>query len=111
MPQAMNTFPEHFVCLPIIVTDYDAFTSTESDGRAPSQASNRSPGIEDHSYTPNFPNWQTGFTQYADNLWSSMTLNMRKKLREACVEVLRRTGEQEEERITWEYDDDTRYLD
>jgi hypothetical protein len=45
-----------------------------------------------------------------------MTQGMKQKLREACVEVLRKTeeadGEQDRaECMSWQYDDDARFLD
>jgi hypothetical protein len=47
-----------------------------------------------------------------------MTQGMKQKLREACVEVLRKTEEEEEAEgsraecvSSWQYDDDARFLD
>lgn len=44
-----------------------------------------------------------------------MTQGMKQKLREACVEVLRKTEEvdeaEEAEGMGWQYDDDARFLD
>jgi hypothetical protein len=49
-------------------------------------------------------------------MWARMTQGMKQKLREACVEVLRKTeeGQAEGERaecMSWQYDDDARFLD
>ena len=41
-----------------------------------------------------------------------MTASMKQKLRDACVEVLRKTEDTEKDgRMSWEYDDDARFLD
>jgi hypothetical protein len=57
-------------------------------------------------------NWPTGFSDFADEMWAKMTQGMKQKLREACVEVLRKTEEVEEgEHMSWQYDDDARFLD
>lgn len=41
-----------------------------------------------------------------------MTQGMKQKLREACVEVLKKTEEDERtEHLSWQYDDDARFLD
>jgi hypothetical protein len=57
-------------------------------------------------------NWTTGFSDFADEMWAKMTQGMKQKLREACVEVLRKTeGPEEEEQLSWQYDDDARFLD
>lgn len=59
-------------------------------------------------------NWTTGFSDFADEMWAKMTQGMKQKLREACVEVLRKTEEADgtgEECMSWQYDDDARFLD
>ena len=57
-------------------------------------------------------NWTTGFSDFADEMWAKMTQGMKQKLCEACVEVLRKTEEAEEgEHMSWQYDDDARFLD
>jgi len=59
-------------------------------------------------------NWSTGFSDFADELWAKMTQGMKLKLREACVEVLKKTedaGPGETEHMSWQYDDDARFLD
>ena len=62
-------------------------------------------------------NWTTGFSDFADEMWAKMTQGMKQKLREACVEVLRKTEEEEAEGSraecvsSWQYDDDARFLD
>lgn len=59
-------------------------------------------------------NWTTGFSDFADEMWAKMTQGMKQKLREACVEVLRKTEEadgSQAECMSWQYDDDARFLD
>jgi len=56
-------------------------------------------------------NWSTGFSDFADDLWAKMTQGMKQKLREACVEVLKKTDDAEPEHMEWQYDDDARFLD
>jgi hypothetical protein len=58
-------------------------------------------------------NWATGFSDFADDLWAKMTQGMKEKLREACVEVLRKTEDVAESGNVgaWQYDDDARFLD
>lgn len=103
------TLLKDFVGLPIIVSDYDDLTNNKN-----------SPGTSQHdrhsstsstSTTTSEQNWSTGFSDFADDLWAKMTTGMKKKLREACVEVLRKTEEVEPERTSWQYDDDARFLD
>lgn len=57
-------------------------------------------------------NWNTGFSDFADEMWAKMTQGMKQKLREACVEVLKKTEDPESEKMmSWQYDDDARFLD
>ena len=58
-------------------------------------------------------NWTTGFSDFADEMWAKMMQGMKQKLREACVEVLRKTegAEEDSEHMSWQYDDDARFLD
>lgn len=59
-------------------------------------------------------NWITGFSDFADEMFAKMTQSMKQKLREACVEVLRKTEEadgSQAECMSLQYDDDARFLD
>ncbi|TKA68098.1 hypothetical protein B0A55_08573 [Friedmanniomyces simplex] len=107
--------------VPIIVTDYDVDNlakkpaSTSSTNRS-SASSDRAPAASISSATSGSfaqpQQWSTGFSDFADALWNRMTGSMRQKLREACVEVLRRTDDpSEEEKMAWAYDEDARFLD
>ena len=106
-----------FVSLPIIISDYDAMNENMTGARAPDAKENLS---RESSIAPSDAassiysqqKWSTGFSEFADDLWSHMTTGMRQKLREACVEVLKRTeGLSEDGRKDWEFDDDARLLD
>lgn len=60
------------------------------------------------------PKWNTDFSDFADGVWARMTQSMKKKLRDAAVEVLKQTddnGEEGVEKMTWMYDDDAKFLD
>lgn len=125
-----------FVGLPIIVSDYDAIlnhTKPQSNSaRDPSRPSDHSsanaPSSPTTTTTASSPsasvpanreapfaaqqNWATGFNDFVDGLWSQMSAGVKQKLREACVEVLRRTEDPgEEERLWGVWDEDARLLD
>ena len=59
------------------------------------------------------------FGDFADAWWKRMTVQMRRRLREACVEVLRRVEEDDFGERRWEeegekrggWDEDARLLD
>ncbi|RMY59038.1 hypothetical protein D0865_02284 [Hortaea werneckii] len=118
----MQTLANDFVSLPIIVSDYDALV----DSKPPSTTKASRPRIDVHSnlassssssssLSPSLnpsssnkdsslasqQNWSTGFNDFVDSLWSHMTNGMKSKLREACVEVLRRTEDPSEEEKLW----------
>ena len=102
-----------FVSLPIIITDYDAINEKRRRESGSAQSDQTSP-----TQTPVSPSnatqqrWPTGFSDFADDMWSRMTIGMKLKLREACVEVLKRTEKaKEDDSMAWEYDDDARFLD
>ncbi|KAK5174072.1 uncharacterized protein LTR77_001152 [Saxophila tyrrhenica] len=91
-----------FVTLPIIISDYDA--PTETKRRASSTATtttahsrqNSAASTNDSATTaadPSQQQWSTGFTSFTDELWDRMTVNMKQRLRQACVEVLKRTDD------------------
>ncbi|KAI7163606.1 hypothetical protein KC349_g1250 [Hortaea werneckii] len=125
----MQTLANDFVSLPIIVSDYDALV----DSKPPSTTKTSRPQIDvqsnlasSSSLSPSLnppssnkdsslaskQNWSTGFNDFVDSLWSHMTKGMKSKLREACVEVLRRTEDPSEEEKLWGvWDEDARMLD
>ncbi|KAI7351866.1 hypothetical protein KC320_g4762 [Hortaea werneckii] len=123
----MQTLANDFVSLPIIVSDYDALIDSKPlskpkpprpriDVQSPSTSStspslNPSPSDKASSRASQ-QNRSTGFNDFVDSLWSHMTNGMKSKLREACVEVLRRTEDPSEEEKLWGvWDEDARMLD
>jgi hypothetical protein len=122
-----HSFVIDFVGLPIIISDYDALTSTST--ATSTSSSNESTDTAQISPAQSTPsptasqaysfgtasamqqNWSTGFSDFADDLWAKMTQVMKQKLREACVEVLKKTEDAEPEHMSWQYDDDARFLD
>lgn len=105
-----------FVSLPIIISDHDAAADSKrstSESFANESSRQSSATIPDSgSSIDSKQKWSTGFSDFADDLWSRMTIGMRLKLREACVEVLKRTDEASAEKeFEWRYDDDARFLD
>lgn len=117
----MDTLCDNLVNVPIVVSDWDAMTANRPTSSTTSPTTDRStPAIgattasSASSTTTSAHNqkWGTGFTEFADELWTKMTTGMKQKLREACVEVLKRTDDpSEEEKISWLYDEDARFLD
>jgi len=112
---------DQFVGLPINISDYDALTNNDSTvstqisssqqhDRQASTSSTSTTASSEASYASH-QNWSTGFSDFADDLWAKVTTNMKKKLREACVEVLKKTEDVEPEGMSWQYDDDARFLD
>ena len=99
------------VSLPIIITDFDAETDSTSkksdDQTLPQTASST-------ASEASFQKWTTGFNDFADEMWKSMTAGMRAKLREAAVEVLKRTDDTKsgaKGEFWGEWDEDARFLD
>nr|OQO24155.1 hypothetical protein B0A51_06248 [Rachicladosporium sp. CCFEE 5018] len=114
-----------FVGLPIVISDWDAMTTSSTSTTAQQQHS-RSSTVSTISTTSTESStaknivtqgqqWSTGFSEFADDLWLRMTSGMKKKLRDAAVEVLKKTDEHCPEavgdRMEWMYDDDARFLD
>ena len=107
-----------FVSLPIIISDYDATIANKR--RQSSSISEKSSTNADTTETSEArpspapkAKWNTGFSEFADDLWSRMTGSMKQKLREACVEVLKRTDDSKEaQEDRWgDHDDHARLLD
>ncbi|GAB7364927.1 hypothetical protein MBLNU230_g5715t1 [Neophaeotheca triangularis] len=118
----MEAFPEHFLGLPIIITDDDAIstrstnttTSASPQQTSPQQAS--TPASSQSSSSTSSQTWQADLTTLADGLWNAITNTVKQKLRAACAEVLRRTDDPEgrEWKVgggKWGLDEDARFLD
>src|ERR1700761_9325197 len=107
-----------FVSLPIIITDYDATVANKR--HASTSTTDTSIGAEEpgassdaSSESAAKPKWNTGFSEFAEELWHRMAGGMKAKLREACVEVLKRTDDSRPESSNrWgDHDDNARLLD
>lgn len=109
------------VSLPIIITDFDA-ESISSTTTTDSKKSDNTPSPQtissdtsSHAGEAAFQKWSTGFNDFADEMWKSMTATMRSKLRQAAVEVLKRTDDAKSgaggEPWGGEWDEDARFLD
>jgi len=127
----MDTLANDFLNLPVIVSDYDAICAPQPSPSSPPstfpsslplKSSNSSITSTSTTTAPTSPTgaqnyaWTTGFGDFADELWHRMTARMRQKLREACVEVLKRVDDDSEksleaEEARWVYDEDARFLD
>jgi hypothetical protein len=122
-----HTLINDFVGLPIIISDFDALTSNANNGstqQSQSQLPTPTTDQSSPSSTVNLAyststvsamqqNWATGFSDFADDMWAKMTQGMKQKLRGACVEVLKKTEDSDgqAEHLSWQYDDDARFLD
>ena len=100
--------------LPIIISDYDDTLAAKDTTvrQNPSKTDSNTTPASSASSTTNSPvqqNVALGFADFADELWSRMTHGMKSKLREACVEVLKRTEDADEAENIW--DEDARLLD
>lgn len=121
-----------FVGLPIIISDFDALPNSNNNASSqPAQSPTPTPNSQsstaaaaisqahpDNTVSAMQQNRTTGFSDFADEMWAKMTRGMKQKLREACVEVLRKTEEEEAAEgsraecvSSWQYDDDARFLD
>lgn len=104
------------VSLPIIISDYDAIQANkeEASEHAQHRSHNRQDSVsttESEGSTIATYHWTTGFGQYLDECWSRMTDHAKRKLRDACGEVLRRTDDTAEDGVFSRCDDDARMLD
>jgi hypothetical protein len=107
-----------FVSLPIIISDYDATVANErresgSISKESITAADSTTTSESNSSAAPKAKWNTGFSEFADDLWSRMTGGMKQKLREACIEVLKRTDDAKEQHgDRWDdHDDNAKLLD
>ena len=104
-----------FVTLPIIISDYDA-TLANRRHASTSTIETSLGALEPNTISSQStarPKWTTGFFDFAEDLWSRMSGGMKARLREACVEVLKRTEDSKcEPSDHWgDGGDNTRLLD
>jgi len=107
-----------FVSLPIIISDWDA-QSTDSESSTSVPSSTAQTKRRDSSQSFRNPlsfsartRWSTGFGYYIDDIFGRMTEGMKQKVREACVEVLRRTDARVDNEAAFgaAFDEDARLL-
>ena len=112
-----TVFLNDLVSLPIIISDYDAVTANKrrSSGANTEGSVSRDSSVAASDTASSIrpkQKWTTGFSDFTDELWSRLTAGMKQKLREAAVEVLKRTDDPSEEAMIGSgYDDDARLLD
>jgi len=105
-----------FGSLPIIISDWDNIEENKSPtitSASNDKCTRRKDSIasDDSAVSTDLrPRWTTGFGGYVDDLWSRMTDNMKRKIRDAAVEVLRKT-DGDDEAVFGQFDDDARFLD
>lgn len=111
----MNTLPHDFISLPIVICDYDAICESKKIVRVPTaeierSRSNASNGSRDDSKEPEK---LAGFTESVEDIWNRISDATKQKIREACMEVLRRTEQSrsDDQMTSFQYDDDARFLD
>ncbi|KAK6438001.1 hypothetical protein LTR95_005808 [Oleoguttula sp. CCFEE 5521] len=115
-----------FVGLPIVISDWDAMTTSSTVQQqhsrqsstvstAPTASTTLTASSTANNIVTQGQQWSTGFNSFTEELWSRMASGMKKKLREAAVAVLKKTNEHcpeaMGERMEWMYDDDARFLD
>lgn len=112
----MEILPLEFVSLPIVVTDYDKLQQSESGGNTPSkeiQSTSARPASASEAQEDDKV-FIDEITDAAEDVWKRLSTAMKTKVREACIEVLRRTDDtnsSEKPHDDFEYDDDARFLD
>ncbi|CAK3997589.1 Hypothetical predicted protein [Lecanosticta acicola] len=116
----MNSLlPNDFTSLPIIISDYDAIAETRKHIQLPTAGIERShnaasPTTSSSSNTDRDKDAdkQTGFSESVEEIWARISDATKRKIREAAIEVLRRTEQSRiDEKMAFQYDDDARFLD
>lgn len=92
---------ELFVGLAVIINDWSVLTqpstsitdSNTANTPADSECSSAAPA-DAHDYVGE-NNWRSNLEDVLDDFWSNVTSSVKKRVRKACVEVLKRTSEPE----------------
>ncbi|KAK4507855.1 hypothetical protein PRZ48_001590 [Zasmidium cellare] len=108
---AMDILSKDFVSLPIIITDWDAIAAAKSHIIAPKEEIARSLTVSRMATASQQEPARPAFKESAEEIWNRISDTTKSKLREAALEVLRRTDECQNEKMTFQYDDDARFLD
>lgn len=107
----MDILAKDFVSLPIIITDWDTITEAKSHIKTPKEEIARSHTVSrmatGSKQEPGLP----AFKESTEEIWNRISDTTKSKIREAALEVLRRTDECQNEKMTFQYDDDARFLD
>ena len=101
----MDILSKDFVSLPIIVTDWDAMNDAKSHVQSPVREIERSRTTSKIAHEPEKPALNESF----EEIWGRISSTTKAKIREAAMEVLRRTDTSE--KLSFQYDDDARFLD
>lgn len=107
----MDILSKDFVSLPIIITDWDALMEAKSHIQTPTEEIARSHTISQMAKASKQEVDKPAFKESAEQIWSRISDSTKSKIREAALEVLRRTDECQNEKMTFQYDDDARFLD
>lgn len=100
-----------FVTLPLIAitpSDWEISTTTNDKELTAVGHSNMFDPVR--NLEPMLLHWSTGFNIFVDDIWSKMSGAAKGAVRDACVEVLRRTETEQVIERSWE-DNDAHLLD
>lgn len=108
----MDILSKDFVSLPIIITDWDAVTEAKSHIQTPTAEIAKSHMISQMARASSMQEVdKPAFKESAEQIWNRILDSTKSKIREAALEVLRRTDEGQNENMTFQYDDDARFLE
>lgn len=107
----MDTLAKDFISLPIIITDWDALTAAKSHIRAPTAEIERSHTISRMATSSKEEPGKPAFNESVEEIWNRISDTTKSKIREAALEVLRRTDECQSTKMSFHYDDDAHFLD
>lgn len=108
----MDILSKDFVSLPIIITDWDALTEAKSHIKTPTEEIARSHTISQMAKASSKQQVdKPALKESAEQIWNRISDSTKSKIRDAALEVLRRTDECQNEKTTFQYDDDARFLD
>lgn len=107
----MESLSKDFTSLPIIITDWDAMTKAKSQIRSPTAEIERLHTASRMTTSNKQEPGKPGFNDSVEEIWNRISDTTKSELREAALEVLRRTDECQNEKLTFQYDDDARLLD
>lgn len=109
----MNSLPHDFISLPIVISDYDAICESKKRVHVPTAEIERSRSNASNARRDDSKELEksAGFTESVEDIWNRISDATKQKIREACMEVLRRTEQSQSDDQAFQYDDDARFLD